>query len=175
MLWSLPANSALTTLPSATGLAMMPASPPAGQTIYETDTGTVLQRVGSSWEILTEPPQLWTVSVFQGATQLATTTTYGWVQRSRGIYRAHAAVTLGTGSAGQTVLVSTPYTLVHSEAGGGTFHLFDSGNTNYVGKVSPFATTSHALQRDGVATVFGSGYTAAAADILRLDLWGRYA
>lgn len=158
--------------------ATRPGSPGEGDQIYETDTDRIYVYTGAAWLIVQEPLQSWNATSYTQNGSKTCATSYGWFQRSYGMFTAQARITsFQTGSAGNIITLPTPVTLANQYAIGGSFQYFDSGTAFYVGAVVPSSTTAMTFGVDGVNNSFGitPSFAPDAADVLVLTIQGRYA
>lgn len=158
--------------------ATRPGSPTEGDQIYETDTDRIYVYTGAAWLIVQEPLQTWNATAYTQNGSKTCVTSYGWYQRSYGMFTAQARITsFQTGSAGNAISLPTPVTLANQYAIGGSFQYFDSGTSLYVGAVVPSTTTAMGFSTDGANNSFGitPSFAPDAADTLVLTVQGRYA
>lgn len=129
----------------------------------------------AQWCVETQPVQSWSpITVTQSGT---VTHTVNWAnfQKNNGAYRAVCKLTFtGTGSSGNPILVSTPFT--HIE-GFGNFGFWDDSSGYYrVGIALPHSTTQYSFAIDQGTGLYGmagsDGITA--DDILWLQVTGTY-
>lgn len=155
-----------------------PGSPTEGDQIYETDTDRIYVYTGAAWLIVQEPLQSWNATSYNQNGSKTCATSYGWYQRSYGMFTAQARIiSFQTGSAGNQITLPTPVTLANQYAIGGSFQYFDSGNQIYVGAVVPSSTTVMTFATDGTNNSFGvtPNFAPDSADVLVLTISGRYA
>jgi hypothetical protein len=143
-----------------------------GMYAYLEDTNALTVYTGSAWEIENEPWVNWAPTITQTGT-VTHTVNWGRWRRSRGHLQAVGVFTItGSGSAASDVTITTPATLASSEAIGGSFSLFDDGNTTYAGVLFPNSTTSFRLQVTGEGDTLGTlpNIGLASGDIIRVAI-----
>lgn len=152
-------------------------APQAGWLANLTSTKILMLYDGTTWQILHEPPTTWTVtSINQGGAR-ACTTTYGWYQRSFGVWRAHLSLTgFAAGTSGQQIKVAPPFTIPSPHAVGGAWHYLRAGVANYVGVVVADVATELLLIPDDQPSTLGASpaFGTASNHVLKMDLQGRY-
>lgn len=149
-----------------------------GMHAYLEDTNTTTFYDGSAWVVKNEPPQTWNMTAFAQPGPVACTTSYGWRQRSNGVFTAQLKVVFtATGVAGNNIIVSTPFTLPNLEAVGGSWTYFDNGVQVYAGSVYPDTTITMAFMVNQNGNPFGTTPSIAIAvgDAMHLTVTGRYA
>jgi hypothetical protein len=148
-----------------------------GMYAYLEDSDTLTVYTGAAWIIENEPWTNWSPTITQtgNVTYTAGQSRY---RRSRGQVSAFGVFTVtGSGTAASDITISTPVTMISSEAVHGSFTLFDSGTSIYAGSLFPSSTTAFRMQVHNVGNQVGTlpNFGLAAGDIIRLHLTGEYA
>jgi hypothetical protein len=96
------------------------------------------------------------------------TTNYATYLRLGGLVVAKCRLTAtAAGTAGNAIRVSLPVTAADANSLGGSFRLFDTGNTNFAGTVIPSSTTMAGFQTDQDGNALGiTAPTIASGDVL---------
>lgn len=147
-----------------------------GMYAYLEDTDQLTCYTGSSWEIESEPWTAWAPTITQTGT-VTHTVNWGRYRRARGIVSAIGVFTVtGSGSAGSDITITTPVTLTSGEAIGGSFTLFDTGNTVYAGSLFPGSTTTFRMHVSGQGNPVGTlpNFGLASGDVIRVNFFGEY-
>lgn len=124
-----------------------------GMRAYTEDANTFWWYNGSAWVIETEPPQAWSPTVSQGGS-VGATVNWGWSQRRNGTWFGDCKLTVtGTGTAGNIIAVTTPFTVVTS---GGSVRVWDDSiGWGRVGVVIPINTGEMAIGIDQGTAEYG--------------------
>lgn len=145
-----------------------------GMRAYTDDADTFWFYDGSAWVIESEPVRAWTPTVTQGSTVTKTVNWSGY-QRANDGYRAFCKLTMtGSGTPGNSIIVSTPFT--HIEAFG-AFGFFDDSLGLYrAGFVLPESMTEYSFIIDLGALPFGNAASdgLTSGDQLWLSVQGTY-
>lgn len=109
-----------------------------GQVVSTSDTLRLLRWNGTTWDVLSEPPQPWTPVLTQGVGVTYTPLSDGvWYQRSNGRVDLYAHVTIASsGTSGQRIDIQIPFRM-NVVFGTWSVHgaLFGFGNNNFGGSI----------------------------------------
>jgi hypothetical protein len=148
-----------------------------GMVTYQLDANTLTYYNGSAWVILSEPPQTWNVTNLVQSGSVSCTTTVGWFQRCNGVVTARVAVNVtGSGTTGNNISLSLPFTAPNTRSIGGNFEYVDlSSSTRYSGSVVGGTTSAVAFSPPAnVNALLGAGFAAASGDTLDVTIYSTY-